>query len=320
MPKISVIVPCYNAEKWLTGCIGSLSRQTFSDFEIVAVDDASKDNTREVLIGLARQEGRLKICRHDVNMGVSAARNTGMASARGEFMAFLDADDELTADALEQFLGGTAGVPADLICLNAAKCDADGNFIGLLYGKGASFSFNPCEERGLFYANQRLFASACVKLYRRSLIQRLNLSFHPDLRFGEDTLFVHQYAVACQRVVVNTGVIAYHYLQHSRSTVHTINLTVRLSQLEVLIRLLHRQGERSGFGDRFSCLKCAEYIWSIRKYAQNKAELEKTVDEMLKSLFYAEILRPVLIHYGKIKHRMLMRMFELFPELCVKLW
>ncbi len=101
MPKISVIIPCYNAEKYLDLCIQSVLNQTLQDIEILCVDDGSQDRTVEMLQGYAARDSRLKVlCQKNLFAGV--ARNTGMDAATGEYFAFLDSDDTYERDGLEK--------------------------------------------------------------------------------------------------------------------------------------------------------------------------------------------------------------------------
>lgn len=98
MPTISVIVPAYNAENTILETIGSVQQQTFSDFELIVINDGSNDRTLELLNSLT--DSRLKIFSYE-NAGVGVARNRGISHATGKFIAFLDADDLWTPDKLE---------------------------------------------------------------------------------------------------------------------------------------------------------------------------------------------------------------------------
>ena len=90
--KVSVIVPLYNAEKFAKRCIESVLKQTFQNYELILVDDGSKDRTGEICDQYAEKESRIKVI-HKKNGGVSSARNTGLEIAEGEWVTFLDADD-----------------------------------------------------------------------------------------------------------------------------------------------------------------------------------------------------------------------------------
>lgn len=93
-PKISVIVPVYNVEKYLRRCIDSILAQTFTDFELLLIDDGSKDNSRDLCDGYAMKDERVRVF-HKKNGGVSSARNLGLDNAKGEWVSFVDADDYL---------------------------------------------------------------------------------------------------------------------------------------------------------------------------------------------------------------------------------
>ena len=99
-PAVSVVIPAYNAGRWLAETIGSVLGQSLGDFELLVVDDASTDDTAAVAVGIA--DSRLRLIRQPQNMGVAAARNAGIEAARGEFIAFLDADDIALPQRLEK--------------------------------------------------------------------------------------------------------------------------------------------------------------------------------------------------------------------------
>jgi glycosyltransferase involved in cell wall biosynthesis len=108
MPLFSIIIPCYQQAKYLKECIGSVSSQTFTDFEILLIDDGSPDNTKEVALELATTESRLQYLYKD-NGGLSSARNFGIAHAKGTYLVFLDSDDSLKPDFLAASYGKLSG-------------------------------------------------------------------------------------------------------------------------------------------------------------------------------------------------------------------
>lgn len=102
MPKVSVIIPTYNRSMSLIKSIKSVQNQTFADFELVVVDDASTDDTEKKIRKLSHKDKRIRIIKHDKNRGGSAARNTGIRNAKGGYIAFLDSDDEWLPRKLEK--------------------------------------------------------------------------------------------------------------------------------------------------------------------------------------------------------------------------
>ena len=102
-PLVSIIIPVYNVEKYVEQCILSLLNQTYSNIEIIAVNDGSKDESPQKILDLAKKDKRIKLLNQE-NKGVSAARNNGLNSANGDFIIFVDADDYLKEDFVEYML------------------------------------------------------------------------------------------------------------------------------------------------------------------------------------------------------------------------
>lgn len=113
-PKVSVIIPTHNRAHLIGRSIQSVLNQTYKDFEIIVVDDGSTDNTREVIKEFQRKDKRIKCIRHEKNKGGSAARNTGIKLARGEYIAFQDSDDEWLPEKLEKQMGFFKNMPAEV--------------------------------------------------------------------------------------------------------------------------------------------------------------------------------------------------------------
>ena len=126
MAKISVIIPCYNLEKLMRRAADSALEQSFSDIEIILVDDGSSDSTGLICDGYAAKDSRVRVI-HQQNGGLSAARNAGLAAATGKYVAFLDADDWLRPDAYERMLGAMAQGGADCACCGYVHAYDDGS-------------------------------------------------------------------------------------------------------------------------------------------------------------------------------------------------
>ena len=112
-PEISVIVPVYKVERFLPACIDSLLAQTFTDFELILVDDGSPDNCPALCDAAAEKDNRVRVL-HKPNGGVSTARNAGLDMARGKWIAFVDSDDSVQPDYLEKMHTAALAVGADI--------------------------------------------------------------------------------------------------------------------------------------------------------------------------------------------------------------
>lgn len=190
MPTISVIVPVYNVERYLQRCIDSILAQTYIDFELLLINDGSKDRSYIICDEYALKDPRIRVF-HKENGGVSSARNLGLDNARGEWITFVDADDYLFKDAFENLLKDPQ---ADLIV---------GGFshIGVFSGRERRFSpINRIIDIKVdveFLTNMINFylTTPWCKFFRNDIICAKKLKFNKYLLYGEDTDFVFQYVL-----------------------------------------------------------------------------------------------------------------------------
>lgn len=204
-PKISVIVPVYNVEQYLCRCIDSILAQTFTDFELLLIDDGSKDRSGEICDEYAGKDERVRVF-HKENGGVSSARNLGLDNAKGEWISFVDADDWVSGDYLKD-LQNTYKNEIDLVeCgyYNVSKCgerevlpvfkDTDAK----LYLKKL-FSYAPFYEGYLW-----------VKLFKRNIIDKQNLRFDVKLHYNEDRVFIAKYLIECRNIKILSKCLYYY--------------------------------------------------------------------------------------------------------------
>lgn len=200
MPVISVIIPAYNAERTILETIHSIQKQTFSDFELIVVNDGSTDQTLKVLSII--QEPRLKIFSYK-NGGLPAARNRGIRKATGEFITFIDADDLWTPDKLELQLDALQQHPEAGVAYSwTAFIDENSN---LLYVR------EPKVVEGNVYPQLLLhnfISSGSNILVRRQFIERVG-EFDPSLRSAEDWDYYLRLAAQCPFVLVPKYQILY---------------------------------------------------------------------------------------------------------------
>ena len=121
MPKISIIIPVYNVEKYLRECLDSCINQTLKDIEIICVDDASPDNSIQILEEYQQKDSRIKILRHETNKNLGAARNSGLQSATGEYVWFVDSDDYIDIKACQILYDAIKGFNVDMLCFSALQ-------------------------------------------------------------------------------------------------------------------------------------------------------------------------------------------------------
>lgn len=164
MDKISVIVPVYNAGKWLRDALASLREQTYADFEAILIDDGSSDGSSDICREICRQDRRFRLISQK-NSGVSAARNSGLDAARGEWIAFMDADDAMPPDALAVMMDhareSRAGIVAGKYVREVPKHMPKGR------GRSMTVASDTAIIIGLY--QKRILNSPCGVLYRASV-------------------------------------------------------------------------------------------------------------------------------------------------------
>lgn len=192
-PKVSVIMPCYNAEMFLDETLEGLENQTFKDFEVVCVNDGSKDNTLEKL-RLWQSKGTLNIHIVDKeNGGVSCARNDGLKAAKGEYIVFLDADDGYHEEYIEKLVSAVEKSNVDV-----AYCRLDRKYENVVCPENVTYATQTQTEAmdNLLYRMGE-FGFYCY-IYRRELLQKINLEFDLRTKFGEDREFNWKYLCHCK--------------------------------------------------------------------------------------------------------------------------
>ena len=209
MPKISVIIPVYNVEKYLAECLTSVVNQTFKDIEIICVNDGSTDNSPMILEEFAQKDSRIKIINQE-NQGLSAARNTGLDVATGEYVSFIDSDDYISTDLyadMQKYL------PAELICFNAKIFPMSEKYRALQNYIQCKFDGEqPMEEKLILKTNVHVWN----KVFRTSIIKENNIRFPKGLYF-EDFPFVCEYMLSINSVKFFGGKGYYFYRQQPNS-------------------------------------------------------------------------------------------------------
>jgi glycosyltransferase involved in cell wall biosynthesis len=189
-PKISIIIPVYNVEKYIQECIDSVLSQTFTDFECIIINDGSTDNSGNICDEYAEKDKRIKII-HKKNGGVSSARNAGLDIAKGEWIVFVDGDDWVDEKYLE-FLYG-----------NAVTCNVDVSICGvnvfedgLIYHSDKSVSsvtLTPKEAILIMFDIKASFSGFSVnKLFKKQLLDKNSLKYDESVSYMEDVRFFYE--------------------------------------------------------------------------------------------------------------------------------
>lgn len=193
--KVSIVVPVYNAEKYLHQCVNSILSQNFPDFELLIIDDGSVDQSGQIAHEFAKRDQRVRVFSQG-NSGVSAARNRGIENAEGTWITFIDADDTVQTNYLKIL---ETKLNTDWIHL---PIDRE---VHSEFGEGVDFDNKSYMKNDFVHAYSLYphFPESCAKFFKSSIIKQNNLRFDTRLKFGEDALFNLKYLKYCQ--IITTG-------------------------------------------------------------------------------------------------------------------
>ncbi|MDE6245397.1 MAG: glycosyltransferase [Treponemataceae bacterium] len=222
-PKISVIVPVYNVEKYLRRCLDSIRAQTFTDFECICVDDGSPDGSGKILDEYAESDGRFRVI-HQENAGVSAARNAGLDIARGEWIAFVDSDDWIEPKTYEVAYKTAIEKSADLVQWNVVM-ERAGKKLNATVLKEGYFSIS--DDATYFEP------SVWHKLFLKRLFYDNNIHFPQNIKLSEDKQVSFKcYVMANPCYQIENAFYHYDYREDSAS--HTISNEMILNERDMV--------------------------------------------------------------------------------------
>lgn len=211
-PLVSVVVPAYNAEKYIEEAIRSVQSQTVGDWELIAVDDASGDRTKDILAALAAEDARIRVIGNEKNRGVAVSRNRGLDAARGQYVALLDADDVWLPDKLRVQIEKQRETGADIVYCSYAMVNE--------YGEKSHADFIVAEKTSLRRMLRRSELSCSTVLLTRPVAERYR--FRTDF-YHEDYALWLELLKAGNKAVGVPGVYACYRVQHNSRASDKLN-------------------------------------------------------------------------------------------------
>lgn len=244
--KISVIVPVYNVEKFLPECLDSLKKQTLRELEFICVNDGSPDGSLEILNRYAAEDERFLVVSQE-NGGLSAARNTGLKYAKGEYVYFIDSDDLIAPDHLENMYDSAKKENADIVI--------NENFVPFVDSIPAIFEISVIFPDGVYEVTPEYIlerhknVTVWTKLYKKSLILDNNISFPVGLIYEDEYFYFATMPYAKKVVQCNTGM--YYYRQSGGSIVAKAKNQKRCYDIFKIFELIYNFYEKNGFVGKF---------------------------------------------------------------------
>jgi len=214
LPKVTIVIPCYNVEKYIQKCIESALKQTYDNIQLILINDGSTDNTNEVILKAIEKQKDVIYIRNK-NFGVSNARNTGISNASGKYIMFIDSDDYISKNMVKNMYKLMAKYNSDIV-----KCNINKEYIEEkitrsekpIYSKVRSIECNDFPKT--IYKkilSTETMNSSCCSLFKTNIINENNLFFREDIFNGEDAIFFMNYIDKC-KTMVYTPTSYYNYV------------------------------------------------------------------------------------------------------------
>ena len=259
-PEITVIVPAYNAEKYLADCLESVIRQSLNSWEILIADDGSSDRTGEIADGYASKDSGIKVI-HTARQGVSAARNACIDAAEGRYLAFVDADDILEPDYLKELFDKAEESGADIV-----QCS-----FFFVAGGNKTLDPNPVDKTyedkdslmRAFFAGTHgdIRDSVWAKLFRRESFA--DIRFDTGLSIYEDGYYVYQCLRKAGKAVC-FGKPLYHYVKHCNSTTNSCLDEKYEGYFSMFDKLKEEFADDGFIRKRIACREAETALWLMR--------------------------------------------------------
>ncbi len=322
MAQVSVIIPVYNVEKYLSRCLDSLLAQTFTDFEVICVNDGSTDGSGQVLQTYAEKDARIKIITQE-NRGVSAARNVGLRAVDAPYVCFVDADDYAHPEMLSCLIEVMEKVKADIANCLIVKTSAEEvvAFQPLRADKIKTRVFaDPLEA---FMKNRRIQTGSYARLYKKEILS--GIRFEPNTRY-EDIPFAVQVMNKAKSLVLVYAPL-YVYYQHSESFIHQPFSEEKAADYFKVMRLVWAYCQQN----------CPQRAADVRRYILNsrfkmltnqavRRQKDKAVQRRIFALVQQtvkEMYQEKMLSYEGLKLKHKIRLFLLLhcrtPEPC-RVW
>ncbi len=316
-PKISIIVPVFNVERFIHDCIDSILTQSYKDFELILVNDGSTDRSGDICDEYSNKDGRIVVI-HKENGGQSSARNKGIEIAKGKYIGFIDSDDWVHSDMYKILYDKAIEKDADITACNILEYQKDSSK-RLFCNDSTDYLYNRDAAMSEIYLNERLTFSPCNKLYKKNLFKGIRFKEGSIL---EDMDFAYRIMHQCNRIFY-TGNVLYYYRYNDKSTLRKTFSKKRLDEFPV------RKDMYTFYVENYPSQANEVYVeWfltglmlyiNIEKYYNNEKKqfkyLIKTDRKVLKSLIFKKNYskkKKILLFIGIISPNILVKIYRLY--------
>lgn len=309
VPTISIIIPLYNAEHSIMKCLDSLLKQTFNDFEVILVNDGSKDATSEVMQKYLNEDTRLR-CFYQDNAGPSVARNKGIQEAKGKYLAFIDADDWVSTDYLKKLVVPMQTIETDMVC--GGYYEVNSKFPqGLKLHDFSKKHLNQNMNKKEYQTNlfQGVSGVLWAKLFKKEIFLNNNIQLHPDLRFSEDLIAVLEYSRYITNAYILTDSIYFYNRLNDGGLSGRLNIE-KYQSLNILFEEFDKFKAELNFLDLNTIKNKRKYFFMtqlLKDHANSKKKFYKIADFLIEK---ESPLDPNLFQQNKLNNFILNGVFK----------
>ena len=198
---VTIIVPVYNLELYIGDCIQSILMQTYSNLQVIIVDDGSTDNSLNVIKKFVEVDNRIMVF-FQKNSGVSSARNYGLQMASGEYIMFVDGDDMIVDNAVEKLLEFILKYDTDIVCCGFTFVNSDGNISRAIGNVKVHYVLRNENILANYLLGKNIWSSCWARLYKKEILDKYGINFSQDLSIGEDGYFTLQIMSKASSIVI----------------------------------------------------------------------------------------------------------------------
>ena len=313
--KVCIIIPVYNAEKYLGYCLNSILSQTYTNWNTILIDDGSTDGSLEICHNYAKLDARFLVYSKE-NGGVSSARNFGLRYAAGDYLGFVDSDDCLAPDALEKQVAVAVEKDSQLVVMDALIVDFQNPNNSHIMLNSSWLGQSPCilsseefqEKRMRLIWYTALLEGPWAKLYDLSLWKKLHLQFPEDMSLGEDFVTNMAYYAACNKVVF-INECGYYYNQSSGSGSLSEKYRSDLFEVKMFLmkKLENHLGGREKLSeperDAFDCYAASSGFLGVEQAVLASGMNEQQMVERLREMFADPLFTEAIRNAGYIPER-----------------
>lgn len=293
MVKVSVVVPVYNAEKYIDRCINSIITQTLEDIEIILINDGSRDKSLEICKKYEYIDSRVRVIDKS-NSGVSSSRNLGIDISTGEYITFIDSDDWIEPNMIENLYIKAKEYKGSIVISNYFRNYINEQHIINLNIKDEYLEKNEIKEKLIFpligkqYIDEKDnilgFRSPWAKLFRLDIIKEHKIRFKEELTIYEDALFNIEFLSKVNKVIIDKNAY-YHYFNNSNSTLNSYNENcwiINKNYIELVSEFLIQNNYKNQIGNRFIFMKLDLVTKAI--FNECKSTSKKNIYKRIKNI------------------------------------